>query len=1066
MLVFGCFIVSWFIVNVWVHSFFPISFWRFPATWSPKTKNSPFFGLGLRFGLLERGMQSICLIFLLLVEIVLGKLDSDALLELKKGIEKDPLGHVLSSWDGNSVASNGCPQNWYGISCSEGQVTSITLDDLGLVGNFQISALSGLKMLQNLTISNNQLTGIILGIGSIGSLEILDLSRNSFHGSVPPDLNNLKNLVLLNLSSNSLSGAIPPSFGELEQLKYLDLHSNSFTGNISNLIMQLQNVVYVDLSSNNFFGSLNFDLENSTFVSTVQYINLSYNALVGELFARDGMPYFDQLEVFDASCNQLTGQIPSFNFVVSLQILRLRSNQFSGSLPEALLQENSMLLTELDLSLNQLKGPLGSITSVTLKNLNLSSNKLYGSLPVNIGHCAIVDLSNNMFSGNLSRIQSWGNYVEVIHLSSNSLTGTLLDRTSQFLRLNTFKISNNSLVGALSPVLGTYPELNVVDLSLNQLNGSLLPGLFKLTDLNLSGNSFTGPIPLQDIASIDPTQNLSLVSLDLSSNSLSGLLPPEIGKLHGLLYLDLSHNNFEGSIPVDLPDVLKEFNVSYNNLSGIVPDNLMRFPDSSFHPGNSLLLFPKSSSSPKNVPEISFQGKRPAIKVVLIVGLVSGVAVIALLAFIIYYRFCTTKCGGRKSSSTNKSFGRKDVPEGGSPVHIHGLHEIVDPAPAPASASLSFPHAHLLSSQKGSMHEHGRTSIIGKSGLGATEAVMKEQVVSPSISVFSSSSSSKDPHLFENPTVFKVCNPDRLAGELHLFDNSLMFSAEELSRAPAEIIGKSCHGTSYKATLDSGHVLTVKWLREGIAKGKKEFAREAKKLGSIRHPNIISLRGYYWGTRDHEKLIISNYISASCLAIYLCDNKPRKFPPLSLDQRLKIATDVACCLNYLHNERAIPHGNLKSTNILLEPPNLNVLLTDYSLHRIMTPAGTAEQVLNSGALGYRPPEFASSSKPCPSLKSDVYAFGVILLELLTGNSAGEIISGHPGVVDLTDWVRLLASENRSAECFDKLIASTSSVKGLARGLDDILQVALRCILSASERPDMKMVLEELSSIVL
>ncbi|XP_043692267.1 probable inactive receptor kinase At5g10020 [Telopea speciosissima] len=1011
-------------------------------------------------------MQSISLIFFLLFELVLGKLDSDALLELKKGIEKDPLGRVLSSWDGNSVASNGCPQNWYGISCSEGQVTSITLNDLGLIGNFQFSALSGLKMLQNLTISNNQLTGIILGIGSIGSLEILDVSRNSFHGSVPSDLKNLKNLVLLNLSSNNLVGTIPPSFGELEQLKDLDLHSNSFTGDISDLIMQLQIVVFVDLSGNKFSGSLNFDLGNSTFVSTVQYLNLSHNALVGELFARDGMPYFDQLEVFDASCNQLSGQIPSFNFVVSLRILQLRSNQFSGSLPEALLQESSMLLTELDLSLNQLKGPLGSITSVTLKNLNLSSNKLSGSLPVNVGHCAIVDLSNNMFSGNLSRIQTWGNYVEVIHLSSNALTGTLPNRTSQFLRLNTFKVSNNSLEGSLPPVLGTYPELNVIDLSLNQLNGFLLPGLFKLTDLNLSGNSFTGPIPLQDIASIYPTQNLSLVSLDLSANSLSGILPAKISRLRSLLYLDLSRNNFEGSIPVDLPDVLKGFNVSYNNLSGIVPDNLMRFPDSSFHPGNFLLLFPNSSSSPTNVPEIPLQGKRashmrPAIKDVLIVCLVSGAAVIALLAFIIYYRFCTQECGGRRRSSPNKNFGRKDVREGGSPVHIHGLHDNVDPAPA-----LKFPPDHLLSSQKGSMHEHGSTSIVGASGLGATEAVMKEQAVSSPISLFSSPSPSKDPHLSENPTVFKVCNPDRLAGDLHLFDSSLLFSAEELSRAPAEIIGRSCHGTSYKATLDSGHVLVVKWLREGIAKGKKEFAREAKKLGCIRHPNIVSLRGYYWGTKDHEKLIISNYVCASCLDIYLYDNEPRKFLPLCLDQRLKIATDVARCLNYLHSERAIPHGNLKSANILLEPPSLNILLTDYSLHRIMTPAGTAEQVLNSGALGYRPPEFASSSKPCPSLKSDVYAFGVILLELLTGKSAGEIISGHQGVVDLTDWVRLLAAENRSAECFDKLIASTSSVHGLARGLDHMLQVALRCILSASERPDMKTVLEELSSIVL
>jgi serine/threonine protein kinase len=195
------------------------------------------------------------------------------------------------------------------------------------------------------------------------------------------------------------------------------------------------------------------------------------------------------------------------------------------------------------------------------------------------------------------------------------------------------------------------------------------------------------------------------------------------------------------------------------------------------------------------------------------------------------------------------------------------------------------------------------------------------------------------------------------------------------------------------------------------------------------------------------------------------ESEPMKLRSLSLDDRLRIAVNVAWCLNYLHNERAIPHGNLKSTNILLEPPNMNPLLTDYSLHRILTSAGTAEQVLNAGALGYRPPEFASSTKPCPSLSSDVYAFGVILLELLTGKGSPEIVSADPGVVDLTDWERLLSEENRSGECFDKLLMDTPNVKA-PRVLDEMLQVALRCILPASERPDMKTVFEDLSTVAL
>lgn len=194
------------------------------------------------------------------------------------------------------------------------------------------------------------------------------------------------------------------------------------------------------------------------------------------------------------------------------------------------------------------------------------------------------------------------------------------------------------------------------------------------------------------------------------------------------------------------------------------------------------------------------------------------------------------------------------------------------------------------------------------------------------------------------------------------------------------------------------------------------------------------------------------------------DPNLRKVQPLSISDRLKVAVDVSRCLNFLHNERAIPHGNLKSTNILLETPNMNALLTDYSLHRILTPVGVAEQVLNAGALGYRPPEFASSAKPCPSLKSDVYAFGVILFELVTGKISGEIVCADPRVVELTDWVRLLAMENKAGECFDGLVMEGHDAKNPPRVLNDMLQVALRCILPASERPDMVSVFRDLSTI--
>ncbi|XP_060170022.1 LRR receptor-like serine/threonine-protein kinase GHR1 [Lycium barbarum] len=925
-------------------------------------------------------MQSaICLVLLFLVELVKGSLDLDALLELKKGVLKDPSGKVLSSWDSKSLGPNGCPENWYGIGCIDGHVTSIELNDVGLVGSLDFAAISDLKMLQNLSVANNRLSGKITG------------------------------------------------FASLEKLKYLDLHSNAFSSDIMLLLASLGDVEYVDLSSNKFVGSLDLQVGNSMFVSSIQYLNISHNILAGELFPHDGMPYFDSLEVFDASNNQLTGTIPSFNFVVSLRILRLGNNQLSGSLPEALLEGSSMILSELDLSQNKLAGPIASISVGNLKLLNLSYNQLSGPLPVKVGHCAIIDLSNNRLTGNVSRIQSWGNYVEVVVLSSNALTGTFPNQTSQFLRLTSLKISNNSLEGVLPNILGTYLELKTIDLSINQLSGTLLPTLFnstKLTDINVSFNKFTGSIPIM----ASNSENPSLISLDVSHNTLSGVLPPGLDKFPDLVNLDLSDNEFEGGLPNDLSDKLEIFDVSNNNLSGLVPKSLWKFPESSFHPGNPLLVLPKHVEAPSegdstsNLKSHGFRMKS-TIRAALIAGLVCSVSVIALLTLIIYRK------AHQRDLEKDDMKGTKEK-EGLSLSDIECGNDTRDPG-MPAST------------------------------------VQNEPLSSP-ISVMSSAnlSPSKVQDQSKSPSSLKVSSPDKLAGDLHLLDNSLKFTAEELSCAPAEAVGRSFHGTLYKAMLGSGQVLAVKWLKEGIVKGKKEFAREAKKLGSIRHPNLVSLQGYYWGPKDHERLLLSNYTDAPCLGLYLLhkDAEPCKLHPLFLDERLKISVDIAHCLNYLHHESAIPHGNLKSTNVLIETSNVNALLTDYSLHRLMTSAGTAQQVLNAGALGYRPPEFASTSKPCPSLKSDVYAFGVILLELLTGRSSAEIVPGNSEVLDLTEWARLLAIQDRSVECFDPFLLGKQSNEGVHTILDSMLQVALRCILPADERPDMKMVFEQLCSI--
>lgn len=345
----------------------------------------------------------LCLFFLS----AMGQLPSQdilALLEFKKGIKHDPTGYVLSSWNDESIDFDGCPSSWNGVVCNGGNVAAIVVDNLGLSAEADLSVFANLTKLVKLSMSNNSMTGKIpdnigdfkslefldvsnnlfssslpAGFGKLGSLknlslagnnfsgsipdtisglvsiQSLDLSRNSFSGSLPLSLTRLNNLMYLNVSSNGFTRRIPRGFEMISGLQVLDLHGNTFDGHLDGEFFLLTNASHVDFSSNMLVSS-NPDKLMPGLSESIKYLNLSHNQLTGSLISEGELRLFASLKVLDLSYNQLSGDLPGFDFAYDLQVLRLSNNRFSGFIPNDLLKGDSVLLTELDLSANNLSG--------------------------------------------------------------------------------------------------------------------------------------------------------------------------------------------------------------------------------------------------------------------------------------------------------------------------------------------------------------------------------------------------------------------------------------------------------------------------------------------------------------------------------------------------------------------------------------------------------------------------------------------------------------------------------------------------------------------------------------
>lgn len=943
-----------------------------------------------------------------------NNIDLHSLLDFKKGITDDPRG-VLSSWN---TSIHYC--RWRGLTCTPTRpwrVSGLNLTGQSLAGEIT-SSLANLTFLSFLDLSSNRFFGQFPLLNHLKQLDTLNTSFNSLEGTIPDALTNCSNLRKIDLSRNLLHGAIPPKIDSLTNLEYLNLGSNNLTGIIPATVRNLTQLNYVRLNDNKFEGRIPDGLW--------QLPNLSYLVLGGNMLSGE-IPHalnLSRLNTLGLELNMLGNVLPS-NFgdaLPNLQVLYLDVNKFEGHIPTSL--GNASELLEVDFSFNNFTGQIptsfGKLSSLFF--LNLEQNQLEAR-----------DNQGWEFLFELRNCRS----LKTLSLYENNLQGSIPHSISNIsVTLQYLLLGGNNLSGIVPPSIGNFSNLINLGLDSNSFSGEIGEWVGKLKNLQglwLLENKFIGPIP-------PSIGNLSLLTrLSLQKNKFEGLVPPSIGHLSQLEVLNLGYNNLQGSIPVEVGNLeqLIELHLSSNKLTGEIPDalgqclNLAHIQmDQNFLTGNIPVTLGKIKGlNGINLSHNNLSGTIPRA--------LNDLPLLTMLDL--------------SYNDLQGEIPRNGVFENATAVSLDGNRGLCGGAM----------NLHMPSCPAVSQRIERRYSLI--------------KILIP-IFGFMSLVLLFYFLLLRKKTSRRTHVPLPLIGE-----NFPKVSYKDLAQATrnfsaSNLIGRGSYGSVYRGKLEESQTdVAVKVFDLEMRGAERSFMSECEALRGIQHRNLLRIITCLTVDREGNAFnaLVYKFMPNGSLDRWLHHKGDTNSPKhLGLTQRISIAVNIADALDYLHHDCGRPtiHCDLKPSNILLDD-DMTALLGDFGIARFYADSWLAStgSIGVKGTIGYIAPEYGGGGHA--STSGDVYSFGIVLLEIMTGRRPTD-----PMFKDGLDIVTFVSSNvphqiyhvidpHLIEECRDLAQVNTVLEHAVFQDVVSLLEVALSCTSPLpSERMNMKQIASKLHAI--